>query len=1468
MKKILLMLSMILPFASANSNATDIVSVDGGTFTYQFTFYNEGENYSTDPEDPAYSTADITDDLRTPLYASARYWASVIKAAGSPTVTFKIAGYDEHNAAAVSFHSQVEGSTFTKTNVNISLNNLTAVDPNEDLGADGLIFIGPGIGFQNVSWAPFTGYHSLYHGEIPDLNAIMAHEIMHALGVTSGTQQEEDGQSYFSTDDEPITIFDKNLRIYTGDMEDPFDPLLEIQPEPNMTIGDGEEFDIVNYAPYFVGEETLKVLANEADYDDARSAIEANGGFTNYSIEYVERDRFNRPKVYGLPIHPYDDIEEDGPDLAHLDLRNSYMSHQNYRNWLVPMEAELAVLKDVGYDVDLRKHFGQSYYLSNQSYTFDIGYSKWNGTAYTGEPSDAIQGVGLHIYGDNNTVTQASDIKTAGEGSFGVRIEGINNTYTLKTGNAINSDGKENIALAATWGMGHTITLQAGSEITADGEDGIAASFDFGGNMFGTHMDLRGSYIYRNTFGMAETPETDTQGALVEDFNISGTLQGGKAIYISDNAHVKNINIFAGAEINGDIISDWNSVSYIGAADVQHYDGVNDIWTPVNPEDESQIYFTNLNIDSGFDGTINGSIDGGNGIYNTLILNSSGTVALAGDTLNVNRMFNSGSFSVDTANITLQNGNIKGNGTISASGELSLESASNIENTISLDSTAELSTINERIEEISIGKLNTDNAYISFDLGDTLNLLNDSDALLGNASIMQIKASQDQLSSLSGSIKLFEEGGSVLNFGDSSANLYYGGKRYTFTQSGTDGHFLNVGVAEAAAELGDAAEDETTANYIVTEDKLTRSAGTVHGDEFAISGKDIDANGYSGLIISGTHNPDGTTLKTGMHGASGSNITINNNGSLFVDSEDKEISLGRSGETAISLNGGTANFDSEQNAINVLGSISGTSNASDSVNAIGKYVRFSGISNVSASLGSDYSELGGAAHNVKFALESGILGIAKDEYLASDGTNEIMANGGAVLLANGTGSDINLAKLTLNSNLEIAIDADLKTMSADKFVFQNSADLDTNGHNLVIARVNVANMDAKITAERYEMPVAGAEYHNEAFAGAITTDFGTKQIITPIFTYNMLFEQDDDSAEFVLERGSADNYENYNPAVLAAPVAALAGSNMALAHAYEQSFSGLDMMYDEASILTAGNPAYQPNAEYYEENIKEKGDAIENENTVKQEEIPAVPEAKSHLRAYMTSGKAPLKNGPEADFRLYGTDIFVPMSGKQELAGEWEGIAVYRAAFNMARQEFGGNTISQPGAMFGISGMAYKNGISAGLSANIGLSQSDITTPAGSEDFVMAMAGLAAKAGYSHKLASRLSAQANVLMSYSLTNPFEYTNSYGVKIKPDPLSSANMQPEIMLSYLTDKNWLITAGAAKSFNCLGDTKFKASGVRLPDFAIKDYYKYSLGVSMDAGKDSTFTLKGSLTKGGLKGYGVQAGYTVKFGGKSKK
>lgn len=347
--------------------------------------------------------------------------------------------------------------------------------------------------------------------------------------------------------------------------------------------------------------------------------------FTGKNVEQVLNgakiawpDDSKVPAVPGLPLNGYEGDDATSPEMSHIELQNGQMSHQNYRNWCSFMEAELALMQDLGYDIDRGAYFGKSIYNSDLAdYTNTQGFFKreqqTDGTwvYVNNEPSTQIHGIGLHIYGSNNTVTQTGKILADGYSGIGIRVDGVKNKVTIDSN--ITANGAYGNGLLVAYGKNHEITLNANKSIEATGEDGVAARFDFGSNELGDQAGYRGSYINTKYTSQEEIDErakenpeaaaemqvgwseitidelpTAIQGALVENFNVAGKLVGKKAaIYISPNAYVKNINILQSAEIEGDIISDWNPNEII----YQNEDG--STIAPLLPDGEG---LTNLNF--------------------------------------------------------------------------------------------------------------------------------------------------------------------------------------------------------------------------------------------------------------------------------------------------------------------------------------------------------------------------------------------------------------------------------------------------------------------------------------------------------------------------------------------------------------------------------------------------------------------------------------------------------------------------------------------------------------------------------------------------------------------------------------------------------------------------------------------------------------------------------------------------------
>ncbi|ORT98934.1 hypothetical protein D081_2299 [Anaerovibrio sp. JC8] len=311
----------------------------------------------------------------------------------------------------------------------------------------------------------------------------------------------------------------------------------------------------------------------------------AGYGYAYFSGEHV-LEALDGAKFFGVSGLPVNGWESTGFDGSHLQTAGM-MSHRLYSNYTSLMEVEIAVMQDLGYKIDRKAYFGRSIYTRGENIINTQGYFARNkdGTAYLDNTySDVNLGIGLHIHGSNNTVTQAANILTKGIGATGIRVDGADTELTIPANTEIHADGYRGNGVLIAYGSGQNVE-QAGT-VTATGDGGTAMRFDFGSSSNGALDEYRGSYIrYKRAVAGYNTldpsisgtivkadnlPLTkmnadlynsnsqELNGALVENYNLSGTLVGKEnAIYIGKNAFVKNININSGASIQGNITSNW-----------------------------------------------------------------------------------------------------------------------------------------------------------------------------------------------------------------------------------------------------------------------------------------------------------------------------------------------------------------------------------------------------------------------------------------------------------------------------------------------------------------------------------------------------------------------------------------------------------------------------------------------------------------------------------------------------------------------------------------------------------------------------------------------------------------------------------------------------------------------------------------------------------------------------------------------
>lgn len=556
---------------------TRYVYDNSGTPLFELNFHDQGERYQ-DYEDatiPGYSTWQLSNEQKDAVVKGLTQWSDILGPGSHAQAPIRIyiGTYDEENADA--------GSS---PNIND--------DPVVSLGVQQAIIDGttpaePGyIRIGRLDFGIPDHPSSNLSLDRIDLTAVLYHETAHTLGILSSAELDKQIDQ--------ITVWDTHLKDRNGNFF-----------KPGMTVIAADlDADLSDFA------DNVFVVGEGID-----SGVTFHG---KHVTEVIGSD-------IGLTI---EGTEYGFADLSHIELEHSLMSHQTYRNYAVFMEAELAALQDIGYTIDRRNFFGYSIYGDNLSLVNEHGYFARNENAddfLVGVANHASYGIGLHVYGKRNQITQAADLLAGGVAATGIRIDGSANSLTINQDVLIAADGAWGTGLLVSYGKDHRIISQG--DIQALGTGGIAARFDFGHNLVGDDSEYRGSWIW--TIGNENVTiseidsfqkdpngfELNLNGALVSSFDVAGKLEGtAAAIYISENAWVQNINILSGASVIGDIISDWNPEN-----ELIQYSGDDRLNTNLTFGGSSLSLISSGSLqDQPFEMTLNGAILGAGSIDMTL----------------------------------------------------------------------------------------------------------------------------------------------------------------------------------------------------------------------------------------------------------------------------------------------------------------------------------------------------------------------------------------------------------------------------------------------------------------------------------------------------------------------------------------------------------------------------------------------------------------------------------------------------------------------------------------------------------------------------------------------------------------------------------------------------------------------------------------------------------------------------------
>lgn len=785
-------------------------------------------------------------------------------------------------------------------------------------------------------------------------------------------------------------------------------------------------------------------------------------------------------------------------------------------------------------------------------------------------------------------------------------------------------------------------------------------------------------------------------------------------------------------------------------------------------------------------------------------------------------------FSGILGNVTLQNGILK----LSDKGTIFTNSQNF---TVANNTTIDLN--NHKLEDLNFNKVTIaegGNVNLKIDFGDTFKT-SDNSSIFGNINLVLLdvtKQTEDK----------------TYNFTNLIDNVIVDFKNTELIKTPESVDFINYNsgdlIAKKVGNLGTAIKNAMTGEnlYQLSGDDDTAGFNTLSGGNLSVKGQGHSIT-TTGIVVD---NQNTLTLQDVniKNVATGSDnkaaITLNKGTVLNISATKHDVTIGGTNgdnNNAIYLDKDTTvNFDAQKNII-ITDNITSLDKA-NTVNFNGNLIGFGGnLDNVTANVNSVLVR-DGADSRVSYNLNGGVLKYTNDKYLYDPSAgvlNSINFNGGALDLRNESANNIVLKNINLSAPSNMFVDADLAKLSMDSL---NAAYI-TGNQTLNIAGIRLLS-DAKNGYTSINFT------ENPTLMAAVNYTGNTNITYSPICRY--LVNYDGSNGNFNFMRNG------FNPAVLAAPVAAQVGSYLSQLNIYEQAFSNMDMVM----LMTKKERQAMKMTNKYANQGTGAGGII----TFSPNQIPEQNKG-VWFRPFTTFENVGLKNGPKVGNVAYGS-LVGGDSEIIELKRGWDMTYSLYAGYTGSHQTYDGVGIYQNGGTLGASTAFYKGNFFTGLTANVGANIAEASTMFGSEDLTMLATGIASKTGYNFELADgKFIIQPNYLMSYTFVNTFDYTNKAGVRINSDPLHAIQIAPGIKFIGNLKNGWQPYIGVQMVWNLLDDTRFMANNVSLPDLSVKPYVQYGIGVQKRWGERFTGFFQTMIRNGGRNGVALTAGFRWAIG-----